>query len=143
VDAWPATPLEPLPPRILLYDGACGLCAGAVRWALRRDRDRRLWFAPLQGSTAARLRALHPGIPSGLETAVLVEEGRVHLRSRALLAVAALLPPPWRWLAPLRRLPAAVADPVYRLLARLRHRLARGSAACPAPGEAERDRLLP
>ena len=51
-----------------------------VAWLLSKDRRRQLWFAPLQGETAARLRALHPEIPVDLDSVVLVDHGRVHLR---------------------------------------------------------------
>ena len=48
------------PARIVLYDGVCGFCNGSVRWLIARDRDARLHYAPLQGETAAALRARHP-----------------------------------------------------------------------------------
>lgn len=129
----------PIPEPIVLFDGACGLCGRTVAWLLAKDRDRRLRFAPLQGETAARLRALHPGIPEDVSTVVLVEGGRVHLRSRALLHVARHLGPPWRWASWLRFLPAAVLDPPYRLVARIRHRLG-GRARVRTP---EDPRVLP
>ena len=131
----------PDPEPVVLYDGACGLCGRTVAWLLAKDRERKLRFAPLQGETAARLRALHPGIPADLSTVVLVDGGRVHLRSRALLHVARHLGPPWRWAAWLRFLPGALLDPPYRLVVRVRHRLGGGARIPPGPGD--RDRLLP
>jgi predicted DCC family thiol-disulfide oxidoreductase YuxK len=116
----PSTP--PLPPRLLLFDGACGLCLGAAAWLRRRDRDRRLRLARLQGPMAARARGLLPEVPPGVDTAVFIEAGRVHLRSQALLGAARHLPPPWRWLAALRWLPPWLLDPGYRLVARHRGR---------------------
>ncbi|MBK7537805.1 MAG: DUF393 domain-containing protein [Myxococcales bacterium] len=62
--------LEALP--VILYDGQCGLCHRSVRWLVRRDRGR-LFYAPLQGPTAARLRLRHREIPETLETVVFVE----------------------------------------------------------------------
>ena len=112
-------------------------------WALRHDRERRLWFAPLQGGTAARLRALHPGIPAALEGVAFVEEGRLHLRGRALLLAARHLPAPWRWAAPLARLPAWLLDPPYRLVARVRHRVWGRFDGCRLPDAPDPGRLLP
>src|SRR5262245_17251873 len=60
--------LEPDAALIVLFDGACAFCNRAVDWLLRRDPEGRLRFAPLQGETAARLRARHPEIPAALET---------------------------------------------------------------------------
>jgi predicted DCC family thiol-disulfide oxidoreductase YuxK len=105
---------------LVLYDGRCGLCLGAVAWLRRHDRAGALRFAPLQGEEASRLRARWPAVPAGLDSAVLVERGSVALRSRALLGALGHLPAPWRWLAPLRLLPAWLLDPPYRLVARLR-----------------------
>jgi predicted DCC family thiol-disulfide oxidoreductase YuxK len=54
-----------IPQPVVLYDGTCGLCHRSVRWLMKRDR-RRLWYAPLQGETAAALRATYP-IPATLD----------------------------------------------------------------------------
>jgi predicted DCC family thiol-disulfide oxidoreductase YuxK len=128
---------------IVLYDGVCGLCHRAVRFLLAHDAGGGLRFAPLQGDTAATLRRRHPAIPTGLESVVLVSGGRVHLRGAAFLEVARHLDRPWRWLHHLRWLPAAVVDPIYRLVARLRYRLFGRLDACAPPSAAHRERLLP
>lgn len=135
-------PAVPLPPFLVLYDGACGLCSRTVSWLAARDRDRRLAFAPLQGETAAGLRSLRPEIPAGLDTVVYLEGGGLFLRSRAFLHLSRHLSRPWRWAYHLRRLPAPPLDLAYRLVARLRHRLAGPSGACPVPAGAA-GRFLP
>ncbi len=143
-----ATDLDPapapaaLPPRIVLYDGVCGLCNRTVRWLMKRDRGR-LWYAPLQGETAATLRARHPRIPVALDSVVLVEDGRVHLRSKVFLHAARHLSRPWRWAYALRWLPGFLLDPLYWLVAKLRYRLFGKYDTCRLPSTDERDRLLP
>ena len=141
--ARPAPVAAPLPPRVVLYDGVCGLCHRSVAWLLARDRDRRLHFAPLQGETAARLRALHPAIPTDLDSVVYVEEGRVHLRARAFLHAARYLSRPWRWAYHLRWMPRFLVDPFYWLIARTRYRLFGKLDTCQVPDVADRSRLLP
>jgi predicted DCC family thiol-disulfide oxidoreductase YuxK len=132
-----------LPPHIVLYDGVCGLCSRSVRFLIRRDRDRRLRFAPLQGDTAAGLRARFPEIPETLESVVLVDGDRVYLRSKAFLYTARFLTRPWRWAWHLRWLPAFVLDLGYRLIARVRYRIWGEHDACEIPAPKERDRFLP
>jgi predicted DCC family thiol-disulfide oxidoreductase YuxK len=132
-----------LPPRIVLYDGVCGLCNRAVQWLLDRDPAGHLCFAPLQGQTAAALRARHAEIPVALETVVFVEDGRVHLRSKAFLHAARHLRGPGRWLAWLRWLPAWPMDVIYRLVARIRYRVWGKYDACRLPTTDEQARLLP
>ena len=139
----PAHEPAPLPPRVVLYDGVCGLCHRAVAWLLKRDRERRFHFAPLQGETAARLRALHPDIPDDLSTVVYLEDGRVHVRSKAFLNAARHLPRPWRWAYHLRWLPAFVIDPFYWVVARTRYRIFGKHDTCTVPDVADRSRLLP
>ena len=131
-----------LPPHIILYDGVCGLCAKSVRWLVKRDRGR-LHYAPLQGDTAARLRRLHPTIPEALESVVLVDRGKVYLRSKAFLHVSRHLTRPWRWAYAFRWFPAFLLDPLYRLVARLRYRIWGKTDACRLPTTHERQRLLP
>jgi len=137
---------EELPPRLVLFDGVCGFCDRAVRWLLAHDREARLYFAPLQGETAALLRARHPEIPEALDTLVYVEakaDGeRVHLRSEAVFRVLFELPAPWRRLAWLRCLPRSLTDWAYDLFARQRYRLFGRSDRCAVPQPGERARFF-
>ena len=34
--------------RIIRYDGYCQLCSATVRWVIRRDRNKRFHFEPLE-----------------------------------------------------------------------------------------------
>ncbi len=130
------------PERVVLYDGECGLCSKSVRFLIKRDRDGVLQFAPLQGDTAAGLRAAYPEIPQTVESVVLVDGGRVHLRSKAFLYVSRYLTRPWRWGWYLRWFPAFLLDLPYRLVARLRYRIWGKVDACELPAPAERARFL-
>jgi predicted DCC family thiol-disulfide oxidoreductase YuxK len=131
-----------LPGPVVLYDGECGLCHRSVKFLLERDRNR-LWYAPLQGETAAALRAEHPAIPQTLESVVLVDGGKVHLRSKAFLYVAKYLPRPWRWAYHFRWLPAVVLDLGYRVIASLRYRIWGKYDSCQRPTADQQAHLLP
>ena len=130
--------------RILLFDGVCVFCEGAVEWLTARDPRRLFHFAALQGDTAAELRSRHPEIPLELETMVLVERAEdvehVYLDSEAVFRVLAVTASPLRHLALLRVLPRAITDFGYRLFARNRYRMfgRRDSCRIPAPEEAAR-----
>src|SRR5690606_27168519 len=98
----PMSPTDPAPgtgdlwPRLVLYDGECGLCNRTVRWLVAVDRERKFRYAPLQGQLGGRLRAERGDIPEGLDTFVYLEHGRAHLRSSAFVRAARQLPYPWR-----------------------------------------------
>jgi predicted DCC family thiol-disulfide oxidoreductase YuxK len=128
---------------IVLYDGTCGLCHKSVTWILANEQDHELRFAALQGETAAALRAKHPEIPELLETVVLVEDGKVRLRTKAILYLARHLRWPWRWLHALRWMPSFVLDLGYRVIARVRYRIWGRADVCELPAPEQRRRFLP
>ena len=73
---------------LLLYDGICALCNGAVTFVLKRDRSGAVRFAPLQGETAAKLLAGRPEL-SGIDSMIWIDStGAAFTRSAAALAIA-------------------------------------------------------
>jgi predicted DCC family thiol-disulfide oxidoreductase YuxK len=127
---------------VILYDGLCGLCDRYVQFVLRYDQRRRFRFAPLQGAFAARALARHGMLPSGpsLDSVVLVEEAglpteRLRVRSDAVLAIVEELGGAWRLTTFLRVIPRPLRDAVYRLIARMRHRLFGRLDACAVPAD--------
>lgn len=127
---------------VFLYDGDCAFCTSCARFIERHiptSAEVTPWqFADLEAlgiSTADAERAvqwIHPG------------PGRP-LRADGPAAIARLLVDAgsyWRPLAWLLELPPFrwIAGPAYRLVARNRHRLPGGTAACQLP-QAERDRV--
>lgn len=130
-------------PPIVLYDGTCGLCHKSVKWILRHEGDQEIRFAPLQGPTAAELRAKHPEIPENVDTVVLVEDGKARLRSKAFFYISRHLRSPWRFMYKLRWLPAIVLDLGYRFIAAIRYRVWGRVDACELPSPEQRARFLP
>jgi predicted DCC family thiol-disulfide oxidoreductase YuxK len=136
-----STPM--LPPRLVLYDGECGFCDASVQWLLERDLEGRLHFAPLQGDTAAAVRALGDW-PETLDSIVFVEEGgRLSWRSTAAVRIASVLPWPWRGLAGAWLIPWPLRDIGYRLIAAVRFRIWGRLDACRLPAPHEATRFLP
>jgi predicted DCC family thiol-disulfide oxidoreductase YuxK len=124
----------PAQPERIFYDGDCGLCHRWVLFVLARERGRELFrFAPLAGPTfAAEVR---PEERTGLPDSVVVRgaDGRLLVRSNAVLHVLARVGGPWRALAALARLvPRALRDWAYDRVAAARKRLfAKPADACP------------
>jgi predicted DCC family thiol-disulfide oxidoreductase YuxK len=143
----PDPAVTPLAPRLVLFDGVCVFCNGAVRWLIARDPDATLRFAPLQGEAGAALCARHPEIPTGIDTIVYVDASRggerVYLRSEAVFRLLRELPRAPRWLLVFAVLPRWLTDLGYRAFARLRYRLFGRYESCPLPTREERARILP
>ncbi len=132
-------------PPVLLYDGACGLCASSVQFILARERGHALRFAPLQGTLAAAIRIRHPEI-DGVDSMVWVERAgepgeRVHVRSAAVLQAARYLGGVWRLATAGWLVPRTVRDAGYDFVARHRHRLF-GGEQCYLPPPGVRARFL-
>jgi predicted DCC family thiol-disulfide oxidoreductase YuxK len=129
---------------LLLYDGTCGFCAGSVQFVLRHEGARRtLRFASLDGETARSLHRVRPEL-AGVDSLIWYEpaEGRVLIRSEAVLAVASYLGGAWRVLGALARVvPRAVRDAAYDLFARNRYRVAGRTEACLLPTPEQRARF--
>lgn len=124
-----------LPPRLLLFDGVCAVCDATVQWVLDRDPTGRWAFAPLQGETAAAVRARHPEWPAQLDSLVVVlQEGgeeRILFHTAAVLRVARDLGGPFGALAAAASwVPAILRDPFYRAFARVRYRVFGRIEAC-------------
>jgi predicted DCC family thiol-disulfide oxidoreductase YuxK len=128
---------------LLLFDGVCNLCHGAVRFVIARDPGGRFRFAPLQ-SDAGRAALRRFGLPEhDLAGVVLVEGERVWTGSAAALATLRRLRAPWPAVARLvALLPAPLRDALYRFVARHRYRWFGRKASCPAPPPEWRERFL-
>jgi predicted DCC family thiol-disulfide oxidoreductase YuxK len=134
------------PREIVFYDGNCGLCHRAVRFLLSADPEGRAFvYAPLFGDTFSREipEHLRAAIPDSL--VLKTKDGRVHVRSEAVLLAMMRLGPMYRWLATLARIvPRLLRDLAYDGVAKIRHALfARPADACPLVPPRLRSRFLP
>jgi predicted DCC family thiol-disulfide oxidoreductase YuxK len=129
-------------PPVILFDGICHLCNGAVRFVLRHDRQKRFVFAPLQSKAATTVLARYPDADSLPDSIVLADARGLHTRSDAAFGIARQLGFPWSWLAMGRLLPRPVRDGVYDWIARRRYRWFGRREACMVPTDEVRDRFL-
>lgn len=132
---------------ILLYDGVCGLCNGAVRFLLKHDRRGRFRFAPLQGPYASEVLTRHGKDPDRLETVyVVLDPGlpaeRLLSKARAALYVGKELGGPWAAARVFGILPTRLLDLGYDAVARSRYRLFGKHDECPLPDPRHRARFL-
>ena len=121
-------------PSTLFYDGGCGLCHRAVRFAIARDPDgSRFRFAALDSKAFHRLvpEALRAGLPDSI--VVLTADGTLLARSAAVLHLLERIGGLWGLAAGcLSLLPQGIRDRGYDEIARTRYRLFRSPGdACP------------
>jgi predicted DCC family thiol-disulfide oxidoreductase YuxK len=127
---------------ILLFDGVCKLCHGAVRFVLDHDRDVHFRFAPLQSGVGRALLERFHLDPSALDSIVLIDAAGAHARSDAALHSARALGAPWSWLWLLIAIPRPLRDAAYDFVAGHRYRWFGTMHACPVPRPEWRERFL-
>jgi predicted DCC family thiol-disulfide oxidoreductase YuxK len=127
---------------VVLFDGVCNLCNGAVNFIIDRDPDGYFRFAPLQSDAAERLLAGTDTAGATLDTIILVEDGHVSMRSTAALRIARRLSGPWPLLAAFLAVPRPLRDAVYDWVAARRYRWFGRREKCRVPTLALKDRFL-
>ena len=130
------------PHAVVLFDGVCNLCNAGVQFIIPRDPGGYFRFAPLDSRAAVRAIAEAGGLPPGTDSIVLVEGGRLYVRSAAALRVARRLRFPWPLAYGLVVVPRFLRDWAYDIVARNRLRWFGRREACLIPGPGTRDRFL-
>lgn len=118
-----SAPQQPdAPGAILLFDGVCNLCNGAVNVLIDADPDAYFRLATLQ-SDAARpyLQAFGLDPETATDSVILIENGQLYTRSTAVLRVARRLDVPWSLLWAFIVVPRPVRDWVYDRIAASRY----------------------
>jgi predicted DCC family thiol-disulfide oxidoreductase YuxK len=129
-------------PPLLLFDGVCNLCHGAVQWILARDRKQVFRFASLQ-SQAGRKALAEAGFTGPIpESVVVIDAGEVYVAGDAALRIAAILGGVWSAAVVLRIIPRGLRDGVYHWIARNRYRWFGKKEACPMPTPETLERFL-
>ena len=82
---------------LILFDGVCNFCNGAVNFIIQQDKKAVFQFAPLQSSKGQELVQKY-GLPSSnFDSFILIENGKVYKRSTAGLRLYNKLPWYWKW----------------------------------------------
>lgn len=118
---------------LILFDGECNLCDGFVQFVIARDPQATFRFAALR-SVAAEEALEAAGCRDDLpDSIVLIDSGRVRMKSGAVLAVLRRLHRLWPLTAPLWLVPSPLRDVVYDAVARRRIRWFGRRDACWVP----------
>jgi len=128
--------------KVVLFDGVCHLCDGAVRFILKREKQAELQFAPLQ-SECGRVLLKKYGYPQNyLGGLVLIENNRAYDRSTACWHIAEKLKFPWNLLFVLRIIPKPLGDFFYAMVAAVRYRWFGKKDTCSLPQGQDASRFL-
>ena len=129
-------------PAVILFDGVCNFCNGAVNFVISRDRDGYFKFAALQSAVGEELLEKHRIDKVETDSVVLIEDDKAYLHSSAALRIVRRLPGLWPILYGLIIVPKGIRDWAYRLFAKHRYRLFGRREECMIPTPEIRTRFL-
>jgi predicted DCC family thiol-disulfide oxidoreductase YuxK len=107
---------------VILFDGVCNLCNGAINFVLRHDKKGIFRFASLQSEAGQRLLAVYGLEAMELNSFFLIDSGKVYKKSAAALRVVNYFSWYWQELQILRIVPYFLRDAIYDFVATNRYK---------------------
>lgn len=119
---------------IVLFDGVCNLCNGAVAFIISQDKRRKFKFASLQSNIGRELSCQCETDKSS-ESIIYIRNGKCFTESTAILNIFYDLRGIYRVMYLFIIIPPFVRNPIYRLIARNRYRVFGKKDSCMLPSE--------
>ena len=127
---------------IVIFDGLCILCNGAVNFIIKRDPNAIFVFTPIQSDLADKLMRDHQIISAEIDTFLLIKNGKAHIRTDAALEITKDLSGLWFLFRVFRIIPPSLRDILYRLIAKNRYKLLGKRDECMIPTQEFRERFI-
>lgn len=126
---------------LLLFDGYCNLCNGAVQFILKRDKKKQFFFAGLSWPAGVEIIRRFPKFKDA-DSILVFENGKVFDQSSAALKVAGRLGGLWPLMGIFWIVPRFLRDAVYSFIARNRYKWFGKSESCMIPDSDVKGRFL-
>jgi predicted DCC family thiol-disulfide oxidoreductase YuxK len=127
---------------IMLFDGVCNLCNGAVLFIIKRDKNDRFRFAALESDIGQELLDKHQIDPNKIDSIVLVSGDSAFAKAGAALRIARHLSGLWPVLYSLVIIPKFISNAVYDFIARNRYKWFGKKESCMIPTPELRSKFL-
>ena len=128
--------------KIILFDGVCNLCNGAINFIIKHDPSAQFKFASLQGETGQRLLKKHQINSAETDSIVLVEGDTVSVKSSAALRIAKYLNKGYPLLFGFMIVPKFIRNAIYDYIARNRYKWFGKKDSCMIPTPELKSRFL-
>lgn len=128
--------------RIILFDGVCNLCNGAVNFVIQRDTSNIFKFAPLQENAGTVLLKKYAISFQKLDSIVLIENDKVYVKSSAALRIARKMSGLWPLFYVCVVIPRFIRDGVYDFIAKNRYKWFGRKEQCMIPTPDFREKFL-
>jgi predicted DCC family thiol-disulfide oxidoreductase YuxK len=118
---------------IILFDGVCNLCNGAVNFVIKRDKKSVFKFAAIQSEEAKNLMMEGDFQSEDLKTFILLLNERFYTKSTAALKVCRYLSGLWPMLYWFMIIPKFIRDFIYNIISRNRYKWFGRKESCMIP----------
>ncbi|RKR13159.1 putative DCC family thiol-disulfide oxidoreductase YuxK [Maribacter vaceletii] len=109
--------------KIILFDGICNLCNGAIQFIIKRDTQNLFLFTPLQSKAGKKLLEERKIDTKNMDSILLIDPNvAYYIKSDAALEIVKNLSTPWRFIRIFKVLPIGFRDFVYDFIAKNRYR---------------------
>lgn len=130
------------PTKILLFDGVCNLCNGAVQFVIKRDKKGLFKYAALQSQAGQALLTKY-NLPSNqFNSFVYISEKGCFTKSSAALTIAKELGGVWLLFYGFIVVPKFIRDFVYDTIAKNRYKWFGRTETCMVPTAELQSRFL-
>jgi predicted DCC family thiol-disulfide oxidoreductase YuxK len=127
---------------VVLFDGVCNLCNGAVQFLITNDRRERLRFASLQSEIGQKILSNH-GLPTDqFDSFIYVSENKCYQKSDAVLAICKELGSVFKCLTFFYVIPKPIRNLVYDWIATHRYKWFGKQTHCMIPTPELKRRFL-
>jgi predicted DCC family thiol-disulfide oxidoreductase YuxK len=127
---------------IVIFDGVCNFCNGAVNFIIKRDPGSKFVFTPMQSELAKELMLKYQVENVGIDTFLLIKDGRCFMFSSAALEITKDLSGFWCLSLVFKIVPAKIRDFFYKVFARNRYNLFGRKATCMVPTNDVKSRFI-
>jgi predicted DCC family thiol-disulfide oxidoreductase YuxK len=128
--------------RIVLFDGVCNLCNGAVQLIIKYEKNKSMYFASLQSEFAKTLLSENNIDSIDMSTVIFYENHKLYYKSSAALRIAGQLKFPFFLLSAFRIIPSFASDMIYSFIAKNRYRWFGKKESCMIPSPELKARFL-
>ena len=129
-------------PHIILFDGVCNLCNGAVQFIIKHDKKDKFKFAPLQSEFGQNQLVKYQLNRTSMDTFVYLSKGKAYTKSTAALKIAKELRKGWQLFYGFIIIPKFIRDWFYNRIAKNRYKLFGRKESCMLPTPELKEKFL-
>ncbi|MEB8328995.1 thiol-disulfide oxidoreductase DCC family protein [Flavobacteriaceae bacterium KMM 6897] len=120
--------------KIILFDGVCNLCNGAIQFIIKHDKDDNFRYAPLQSAIGRQYLQERNIDTTEIDSIVLIEPGiAYYTKAVAALKIGQAFGGAWKLVQVFEWIPESISNFFYDIIAKNRYNWFGKKDACMIP----------